>query len=67
MGEDVRAYTLTEVVGFGFKARHVAEDGVVYSWSGGLAVRTDPASGVSLLIRDLKKLPQWPWYRVEPA
>ena len=67
MGEDVRAYTLTEVVDLGFKARHEAEDGVVYSSSGGFAVRTDPASGVSVLIRDLKKLPQWPWYRVEPA
>ena len=67
MGEDVRAYTLTEVVGLGFEARHEAADGVVYSWSGGLAVRTDPASGVSVLIRDLTKLAQWPWYRVEPA
>ena len=67
MGEDVRAYTLAEVVGLGFEARHEAEDGVVYSWSGGFAVRTDPASGVSVLIRDLTKLPQWPWYRVEPA
>ena len=67
VGEDVRAYTLTEVVDLGVEARHEAEDGVVSSWSGRYAVRTDPASGVSVLVGDLKKLPQWPWYRVEPT
>ena len=46
----MRAYTVAEVMGLGFKARHEAEDGVVYSWSGGFAVRTDPLSGVSVLI-----------------
>jgi hypothetical protein len=65
--EHLRAYTLAEVMGLGFKARHVAADGVVYSWSGGFAVRTDPLSGVSVLITNRKHLPQWPWYRVEPA
>ena len=65
--EHLRAYTRAEVMDLGFKARHEAEDGVVYSSSGGFAVRTDPASGVSVLIRDLTKLAQWPWYRVEPA
>lgn len=63
----MRAYTLAEVVGLGFEARHVAEDGVVYSWSGGFAVRTDPVSGVSVLITNRMNLPEWPWYWAEPA
>ena len=61
----MRAYTLAEVMDLGSVAHHVTEDDVTYIWTGGYAIRTDPVSGVSVLITRWENLPGGPWYRVE--
>ena len=63
----MQAYTLAEVMSLGIEARHTTEDGVIYLWSGGFAVRTDPQSGVSVLITNCKHLPEEPWHRLDEA
>jgi len=63
----VQAYTLTEVMTLGIEARHVAKNGAIYCCSCGSVVRTDPRGGVSVLITNRKRLPEWPWHRVDSA
>jgi hypothetical protein len=60
-----RAYKLAELAQLGGEARLVADDGLVYSWSEGLVVCIDPRTGISVLITNAKKVPDWPWVRIE--
>ena len=59
--DDVRAYSLAEVMERGFEAYHGAEDGVRWLFHGLWALRSDPVRETRTLVTDLTLVPDGPW------
>lgn len=54
-------YTIKELVGLGFEARHAAEDGASWLFHEGWAIRADPVLGVHVLVTRVEQMPAGPW------
>ena len=57
-----RAYTLRDVLVYGFEAQCVGTNGVRYYWHRRFGVRIDTRTGKSTLLTDPAALPDVPWF-----
>ena len=55
-------YTLDDVLGLGFEARCLSEDGSYFLWHGICGLRVSPGGDRTVLITDSATLPQSPWF-----